>query len=102
MNSTTTGVLLINAEATATMTSTSSMAAQVRPPAQSRTLSPMALTAPVRTMALLTRNMAPTVITAGLENPATASPGVRMPETISATIIAMAVRSMGIFSLISR
>jgi hypothetical protein len=46
--------------------------------------------------------MAPTVITAGLEKPATAWVGVNRPVSIKATITPMAVRSMGIHSLISR
>jgi hypothetical protein len=53
-------------------------------------------------MPLLMRNMAPTVITAGLAKPDTASIGVKILVKMRATMIPMAVRSMGILSVISR
>jgi hypothetical protein len=48
------------------------------------------------------RNIAPTVMTAGLAKPATASKGERIPVVINATMTPMAVRSTGSFSVISR
>jgi len=46
--------------------------------------------------------MAPTVITAGWAKPATASTGVSTRLIISIAMIPMAVKSTGIFSLISK
>jgi hypothetical protein len=51
---------------------------------------------------LLMRNIAPTVMTAGLAKPATASNGERIPVTIKTTMTPMAVRSTGSLSVISR
>ena len=63
---------------------------------------PMNPTAPVRIMPRLMRNMAATVMTAGLANPATAWPGSRMPVTVKATMMPTATRSTGALSVISR
>ena len=45
--------------------------------------------------------MAPTVITAGLANPATVWAGVKMPVSARATMMPMAVLSTEIFSVIN-
>jgi len=101
IKSTTTGVLLIKADARPTVNNTSNMATQADPPDSLEIVWLITPTMPVRIMARLSRNIAPTVMTAGLANPDTASAGVRMPVTISTTMMPMAVWSMGIFSLIN-
>ena len=52
---------------------TTSMANPDRPRLNCSTFRPMTFTTPVRIMARLRKNMAPTVITAGLANPEIAS-----------------------------
>lgn len=59
-------------------------------------------TAPVRISPRLSRNMAPTVITAGLANPAVASLGVRMPLRARTVNSPREILSTGTFPEISR
>jgi hypothetical protein len=47
-------------------------------------------------------NIAATVRTAGLANPATASAGVKMPETVNTTMMPNAVTSTGTISVTRR
>jgi hypothetical protein len=53
-------------------------------------------------MPLLIRNMAPTVMTAGLAKPAMASVGVKMPVIVNTTTIPIEVKSTGSFSVINK
>ena len=101
MKRTTTGVLLMNAEATATMSRLMSSASRWLPRAMAMTCWPMKPTAPVRIMPRLMRNMAATVMTAGLANPATASFGRKMPVTAKLTMMPTATRSTGALSVIN-
>jgi len=102
MKRTTTGVLLMKAEAMPTINRVKSMASFALPRETCMTFCATKPTAPVRIMALLMRNMAPTVMTAGFAKPATASVGVRILAKMSAIMIPMAVRSMGILSVINK
>jgi hypothetical protein len=101
INRTTTGVLLINAEVQPTVRRIIVKAVVLLPREKRRTYSERNPTAPVRIRPLLIRNMAPTVITAGLAKPSTVSLGVRMPLIASIAKTPMAVRSTEIFSEIN-
>jgi hypothetical protein len=102
MKRTTTGVLLIKAEATATMHKINSVANLTLPLEWSMILLAIIPTTPVRIKPRLMINMAPTVMTAGLANPPTASEGVSTPVAISAAMMPTAVRSTEIISVIRR
>jgi hypothetical protein len=98
----TTGVLLIKADATAT---TDKMEMVVKPgfPLDIRMIRLATYsTEPVLTKPLLIKNMAPIVTTAGCASPATDSCGSRTRQTTNVTMIPMAVKATGIFSVMKR
>ena len=102
IKSTTTGVLLMKADAAATISRIMRNASFGLPLECLAIFSVTKPSAPVRTMAWLSRNTAPTVTTAGLAKPATASSGLATPVTASAMMTPMDVMSTDSFSLISR
>ncbi len=101
MSTATAAVLLIKAEiAATTLISPKSRRCSLLP-ASRTSRRPIALTAPVRWSPALRMNIAPTVIVAGLEKPATPSDAFSTPPITSATMTRIATRSTRTFSVTS-